>query len=243
MSQRDLVAELRAAHVVAPPEVRQRVRLIAAAAPAARGRLTWRRAFVVLVPVAAAVAAGIALGWPSPRHESAGVMQVDHGAVAKALAPRAALSTPYSPNRVQVVGETLSLQVESISSSVKAAVRVVTSLGGYAASVHAQTAGRNGTADLTLKVPRANLQQAVTELSALGTITGEHVDVGDRTAALNATDRLIARLQAQRAALRAQNAPAGQIAALTTRIEGLQRQEAAVRRAAHYATLQVHLGT
>ncbi len=33
MSQRDLVAELRAAHVEAPPEVRERVRLIAAAAP------------------------------------------------------------------------------------------------------------------------------------------------------------------------------------------------------------------
>src|SRR2546423_816810 len=46
MSQRDLVAELRAAHVDAPPEVRERVRLIAAGAPAPPRRITWRRSLV-----------------------------------------------------------------------------------------------------------------------------------------------------------------------------------------------------
>src|SRR5215813_6822554 len=55
MSQRDLVAELRAAHVEAPSEVRERVRLIAAGAPAPPRRITWRRALVVVVPVAAAI--------------------------------------------------------------------------------------------------------------------------------------------------------------------------------------------
>jgi hypothetical protein len=83
----------------------------------------------------------------------------------------------------------------------------------------------------------------VTRLSALGTITFEHVDVTDRTVSLNAAHRLIARLQKQLAALRAQNAPAAQIAAVTHRIESLQRNEAATRRSAHYATVSLHLST
>ena len=43
MSQRDLVAELRAARVVAPPEVRERVRLIARSAAPPRRMFTRRR--------------------------------------------------------------------------------------------------------------------------------------------------------------------------------------------------------
>src|SRR5437016_2596751 len=59
MSQRDLVAELRAARIEAPSAVRERVRLIAAADAAPPRRLTWRRALVVALPVAAAVAAAV----------------------------------------------------------------------------------------------------------------------------------------------------------------------------------------
>ena len=67
MSQRDLVAELRDARIAAPPEVRERVRLIAAARHDRRGRrrFTWRRALVLAVPVAAAIAAAIVFTRPS----------------------------------------------------------------------------------------------------------------------------------------------------------------------------------
>ena len=55
MSQRDLVAELRAARVAAPPQVRERVRLIAATAELVPPRrFLRRRSLVLLVPVAAA---------------------------------------------------------------------------------------------------------------------------------------------------------------------------------------------
>ena len=49
MSQRDLVAELRAARIEAPSEVRARVRLIAAAdtTPVRRRAFTWRRTLIV----------------------------------------------------------------------------------------------------------------------------------------------------------------------------------------------------
>src|SRR4051794_39116571 len=60
MSQLDLVAELRAHRPVAPVELRERVRDLAATAPAPKRRFTWRRALVVAIAVAglAAVAGG-----------------------------------------------------------------------------------------------------------------------------------------------------------------------------------------
>ena len=62
MSQPELIAVLREARPVAPPELRERVRLIAAeAAVPPRRRVTWRRAAVVLVPVAAAIVAAVVL--------------------------------------------------------------------------------------------------------------------------------------------------------------------------------------
>src|SRR5438876_36394 len=100
-----------------------------------------------------------------------------------------------------------------------------------AAAAHASTAGRAASADLTLKVPRAHVAQAISRLSALGTIVGEQVDVQDAQAGLNATTLRIARLQRQLADLRAEtvqtDAVKQQIAALTARIEALQRQQAA----------------
>lgn len=245
MSQRDLVAELRAARVEAPPQVRARVRLVAAAAPAPPRRLTWRRALTIAVPVAAAVAAAAVVfaTRPASNHNAADTERlVQHGAAASV--PQAkAFAVPQTPTRAQSLGETLSLRVHDVSDSVKRAVQITVSLGGYTTSVHAATNGPHGSADLTLKVPRAQLQEAVTRLSQLGTITAEHLDVIDRQAGLNTTDRLIARLQKQLATLRAQQAPAAQIAALTHRIETLQRQEAAIRRNARYATIKLHLAT
>jgi hypothetical protein len=249
MSQRDLVAELRAARVEAPPEVRDRVRLIAAAAPAPPRRFTWRRALVVAVPVAGAIAASIVFTRPSSQ-PSATPTVVEHALAGSARSAPASpngagtdLAVPSAKQRVQVVGTTLSLRTRDVSDGVKRAVRIVTSLGGYPVAVHADTEGRVATANLTLKVPRAHVQEAMSRLAQLGTIVSENVDVQDRTAGLNATDRRIARLQKRLAGLRAANAPKEQVEALTTRIQALQRSEAATRRAAHYATIDLHLET
>jgi hypothetical protein len=231
MSQRDLVAELRAARVEAPAEVRERVRLIAAAAPGRPARrITRRRALVVAVPVAAAVAATLVVTRPSHRGQTVSpsvrsAPAVVHGSNAGA---QKALPVPSTPQRVQVVGTALFLRTRDVSGGVKRAVRIVAALGGYPASIHAETHGDAATADLTLKVPRRHVQQAMTRLAQLGTIVAENVDVQDRTASLNATDRTIARLQKRLAALRAAKAPQQQIDA---------------RRAASYATVDLHLET
>lgn len=245
MSQRDLVAELRTVRVAAPPQVRERVRLIAAeATPPERSRFTWRRALVVAVPVAAAIAASIVFTRPSS-HTAAVPPPVERAAVAHGeadhLAPtfQKSFAVPASPKRVQTVATTLAIRVPQISDAVKRAVAVVTSLGGYPTSVHADTHGSQGTATLTLKVPRTNLQRAITRLSQLGTITAEDVQIADRQAGLNTDARTIAGLQKQLAA----TTDPKQRAALTVRIERIQRKDAAARRAAHYATLHLSLAT
>ena len=262
MSQRDLVAELRSARIGAPADVRARVRLIAAAdTTRTRPTFTWRRALVLAVPVAAAIGAAIVLTRPS--HGPPVAVPVERGiGTARRRIPSAtqgkASSTPAVPaplapapsaTRVQRYGAYLALRVadpDAVSAGVKRALRITRSLGGYAGSVHATTTGTAGSADLTLRIPRTNVQEAIARLSALGTITAEQVDVQDLQTGLNTTDRTIARLQRQLAALRSQPPSAVntiRIAALVRQIQGLQRAEAATIRTARYATIRLHLGT
>jgi hypothetical protein len=265
MSQRDLVAELHGARIPAPAHVREQVRQIVAGAPAAPRRFTWRRALVVAVPAFAAVAAVVLITRPGSEQTATPTapvelqaQQAQHGAAAKSfgtpatgtgVATRDALAPAPAPGRVSRYGAFLSLRVESangVSNGVKRALQVATSLGGFSTSVHASTEGKAATADLTLRIPRAHIQEAISRLSALGTITGEQVDVQDLTSKLNATDRTIERLQKQLATLRAEtqtDSVRAKIAAVTAHIVRLQREQATTVRAAHYATVQLHLET
>jgi uncharacterized protein DUF4349 len=242
MSQRDVLAELRTARVEAPAELRTRVRLIAAQAPPPR-RVTRRR-LVLALPALAAVAAVAVAVVVSTRPSAPRVV---HGAVFRAAAqpaPGVAIAPP--PGRVVRYGVSLRLRVAAVSDAVKRALHVTATLGGYPVSVHVTTRPHAGAAQLVLRVPRAHVQQAITRLSALGTIVGEQVDLQDLQAGLNATDRTIARLQRELAQLRAQpqtDAVKRQIAALTARVVALQRREAATRRAAHYATVRLALAS
>jgi hypothetical protein len=258
MSQRDLAAELRAARVPAPEHVREHVRLIAASATPPPRRLTWRRALVVALPAAAAIAAAVIVTRPASEHQATPTVlrgdvattQAQHGAAAPQTKERAAgLAPAPSQTRAQTYGASMSLRIptgKGVSDGVKRALSITSSLGGYPVAVHASSSATGASADLTLKVPRSKVGQAITRLSALGTIVGEQVDVQDAQAGLNATDRLIARLQKQLAELRAQeqtDVVKQRIAALTARIQTLQRQQAAKLRATRYATIRLHLAT
>ena len=259
MSQRDLAAELRSARITAPPQVRERVRLIAAADSTRTSRFTWKRALVVGLPVAAAIAAVIVVSRPTPEKT------VNHGEIATL---RSAITTPQSadtgvargaaksfapiaptPGRVQRYEASLSLRVssvEAVSTAVQRALHIAQSLGGYPVNVDAGSRAQSASADLTLKVPRAHVREAVARLSQLGTITAEHLDIQDLEAGLNATDRTLARLQRTLATLRAgeqTTAVQKQIASLSNRIVSLQRAKASTLRTAHYATVSLHLAT
>jgi Domain of unknown function (DUF4349) len=262
MSQRDLVAELRGSRIAAPAELRAHVRSIAAAgAPASSNRFTWRRALVVALPAAAAIAAVLVVTRPDDNQTAVSgasdqaTVRAEKSLAAPPIAQSGSvggatrLAPQATPGRIQQYGAYLALRVPTpngVSDGVKRALRIATSLGGYPTSVHASSHGKAASADLTLKVPRTHVQAAITRLSALGTITSEQVDVQDVQAGLNATDRTIARLQSRLATLRAAEQTdevKATIAALTARIQRLQRDEAAKIRAAHFATISLHLQT
>ena len=253
MSQRDLVAELRAAHVEAPPEVRERVRLIAAAAPAPPRRITWRRAFVVAVPIAAAIAATVVFTRPAitsrRRIQLTGNEARDRsGELRRPTAPRRrSRSRPRRPAS-RPTTPTLSLRVEharDVSDGVKRALQIATSLGGYSASVRAETHGSRAVADLKLKIPVRTCSRRWRSCRSSGRSRRERVDRRQDGARMQPTARSRASRSSSRScAHEAQTAENDRrIAALVTRIERLQRGEATTRRTAHYATVDLHLET
>src|SRR4051794_22518976 len=108
MSQPDLAHVLRDARPLAPSELRERVRLVAArAAPPRRRLVTWRRAVLVAVPVAIAVVAGVLATRPS--HQQAEL----HGeAVAQRTAGTGATrdSIAHAPARPALAPNTKRIQ-------------------------------------------------------------------------------------------------------------------------------------
>lgn len=255
MSQRDLARTLRDARPVAPPELRDRVRLVAAhAAPPRRQLVTWRNALVVAAVVAAAVVAGVLATRPA---HHVGQQSVTGEAVQRAAVPGVASARAHTslatlqPNtkRIQRYSTSLELRVRdaaTLSDASKRAVAIAHALGGYEQRVDVNAARTAGYASIVLRIPKVHVQEAVRRLTALGTIMSENVQVQDLQGQVNATDRLIARLQKQLAALRLQPQDAQteqRVAALTNRIAALQRGRAATVRSAHYATVDLQLTT
>jgi hypothetical protein len=255
MSRRDLTAEIRASSTPVPSELRTRVQLLAASAPAPPRRVTWRRALVVALPVAAAVAAGVVLTRPS--HQSAKTLtRLQVPALRAAKSPPAGESTvpgsqfkasgvAPSPTRLQRYAASLTLHEPTgaaLSDATRRSQAIAVSLGGYANAVDVF----DGTAHLVLSVPRAHVQDALARIARLGTITAEQVHVQDLQSGVAAGDRTIARLQRQLRMLRAEPpSPAltRRIAQVTARIAALQRHQAATRRAAHFAQVNVTLSS
>jgi hypothetical protein len=255
MSQPDLARVLRDTRPMAPPELRERVRLVAAqATPPRRRPFTWRRALLVAVPVAIAVAAGVLATRPSERQAQSTppVYRKSIGAAVTQQTDHAlAANQPVAPNatRIQRYNTSLDLRVRDaadLSAASKRAVAIAHSLGGYEQRVSVETARASGFGEIVLRIPKAHVQEAVRRLTALGTIVSENVSVQDLTTEVNATDRLISRLQRQLAVLRAQVQDAQtqrRVAALTVRIEQLQRGRATTVRSTRYGTVDLRLTT
>ena len=262
MSQPDLARTLREARPVAPAELRERVRLVAAQASTPRRQLvTWRRALVAFVVVGAAVAAGVIATRPShhaaqpelvkqlvPLAPDNGATATDSASALKAGFGNGTALTP-SAKRLQQYSASLDLRVPTgaaVSSSTQRAIAIANSLGGYLAFVNVNTGGKTGYAEIRLRIPKQHVVEAVHRLSALGRVMSEKVRVQDLQAGVNATDRLITRLQTKLVTLRLQAQTTlvqRETASLTTQIERLQRGRSNTVRSAHYATVSVTLST
>jgi hypothetical protein len=258
MSQPDLVTQLRAARPSAPDELRERVRLISERAPQPRRRVSWRLGAVLAFAAALAITAAIVAtrgedqrpaaltqGSPPTAKRAAGAeadsLQTMQGRAAALPAP--------TVSRLQRYRAYLELRVKSsgaVSNVTQRALSITRSLGGYPLGIHVDARGRAGDGTLRLRVPRTKVQEAVTRLSALGTIVASNVRIADLQAQVGAKDRLIDRLQRRVRELRAHeqtNQVKRSIASLTKRIQTLQRQQAATLRDARYATVELHLTT
>ena len=191
-----LVEELRAIPTAAPSRLRDRVRGLGEPAPrrALVARAPLRRTFVLLAPacvvalVVAAVVHGVLSSRPNQGEFAAATARPRSHAAAIGSRPlrdplRSAILPSASPTRHQDYEADLRVRVpdyDALGRRTAAAMRIATDLGGFIASVEQSSAkGAPGEADLVLRVPVANVERAMIQLSALGTVLDQHVSIVD----------------------------------------------------------------
>jgi hypothetical protein len=196
----ELVRDLRALPTAASGEVRSRVRALGepSRAPTYWDRLrslSPRRSLLVLAPVCvlglviAAVVHGIVSSSGAQQQtalRSVGGGQLsspERDAVGGAGSKPTVLLPGPTPGRYQDYEAWMTVRVqdlEGLTDQTNEAMRVVRSYGGYVASVEqSTTAGQPGEADLVLRVPVAHVQDALVQLSRLGTVIERHLSVRD----------------------------------------------------------------
>src|SRR5436190_7612831 len=193
-----LVRDLRALPTAAPHEVRERIRGLGEPAlmPSVWDRLRslpLRRSLLVLAPVCvlglviAAVVHGIvtssgAQHWAAATTERAVPVPPQRDALGSAGSKTELVPGP-TPGRYQDYEAWMTVRVqdlESLTDQTNEAMRVVRSYGGYVASVEqSTTAGQPGEAVLVLRVPVARVQDALVQLSGLGTVDERHLSIRD----------------------------------------------------------------
>jgi uncharacterized protein DUF4349 len=270
MSQPDheaILDQIRASRIEVPPELRARVRTIAASTPpeAPRHTVSWRRITLVAVPAVVAVAAAVTLaagvldsGTQRPT-QAAGrerAATLSAGADQATPAPRAAgtgsADLPGKSGRAQRYEAELSLKVGDLSSATKRALRLTRGFHGYLRSVEYGSGAERGSATMTVRVPVGSVQRAIVEYSAIGQILDQHVSIEDVQPRV---DRRFRQMQAQRDAIARLQAklesssltPAertvleNRLVAARRGLVGLQRAQAALRRETSYATVSLDL--
>jgi hypothetical protein len=201
-SSPDLIHELRASRPTAAVHLRARVRELAAGQPARPRWASWRpirRGALIAVPAAVALAiaaagvVGLSRSGP-PAQESSAQRAAGNGSVHGELAPttkaQAQTGAPApafgaadaaTGPRAQRVSATLTVEVRdsnAVSRAAQDALDLTRSLGGYVVS-SSVTTGEQGNASLTVRVPVARVQDAITGLSRLGRIVSQQVTVDD----------------------------------------------------------------
>ena len=284
MTSAELITELQATRPAADGALRDRVRAIAAAEPVRRpspfarlSRYSLRRFALVAVPAMAVVLLAVAgvTGLLDSGSQPGGVEAIRNDLSSQsATVPRATPTREPAPQlkagtgaadaatpgpttgRAQRYSAQLTLSVKDIdalSDATQQALRITRDLGGYLVTASYATTD-SGTSSLTLKVPTANVQQAIVRLSDLGKIVGQQIQIDDLqgqvdalTKRENALRLQIARLSAR---LAATDLDAETRATLEARRDAARSELAKVRETnaqvaaeARYATIQLTLQT
>src|SRR6187551_1603843 len=236
-----LLNEIRATKPEAPSALRERVRALAAQEPARvpfLARFEWRR-LVLIAPAALVVAviAGSVIGLTRDDVQGGGEVTASGAAgtatttaTERAVPERGAFKwlavppatadsavVPPVPGQLQRYEAELRLRVddvEALSTATKRAQQIAIQHGGSVASLQYDAPAEGvGAAQITLRVPTARVQSAMSQLSQLGTIVGQRYGIDD--------------LQAQADSLQSQiEATQRQVAQLVARLQGTTLSDA-----------------
>jgi len=238
-----------------------------------RIRLPSRRGVLVVVPVAAALAitsAGV-LGLARSDGGGEAIRATDQsygqleaqGAASKATPERTAplgaadAATPSllvpgsiaTGDRAQRVTATMTVEVDDsdgVADSAQKAIALTQRLGGYVASSSVVT-GDDANAVLTLRIPAPRVQEAVSGLSALGTIVSQQVVTQDLQSDLNRLDRRERSVRAQIAVvlarLESESLTPAQTAALQARLGNLRSELRTLRKAIAGTSSEARMAT
>jgi hypothetical protein len=143
--------------------------------------------------------------------------------------------------------------VDALSDATQQALRITRDLGGYLVTVSYATSD-TGTASLTLKVPTAKVQDAITRLTGLGTIVSQQVQIDDlqgqvdeltrqETALLERIARLSARIAAPETDAETRATLQARRDAARAELSRVRTARAQVNAEARYATIQLNLQT
>ncbi len=223
MTSAEITRELRAARPVAPTALRARVLEGAAReavpVPSLLDRLRGRR-LLVAVPLAAslAIAAAVAIGVTRPetgRDASTAppgtvASESSAGGAGDALQgtptlPSAKAGTTAAQDRAQRITAFLSLRVadgDALSTATRDAIRITRTLGGYVIRSDV-SAGDDGAATISVRIPTARAQDAIAQLSELGAIAAQRVQAEDLQGSLDTLEADLVRLRTRLAAVRA----------------------------------------
>ncbi len=282
MTAAELTAQICAAKPIAPDGLRNRVRAIASAepAPAFRARLrvpSWRVPRLrILLPVAAATAvaaaAAVAFIHPGDRQQnvlsaakppaterskqSLGVDTTPSATDSATQSFKAATVPAPAAGRPTRYAAQLTISVKNgnaLSDATTRAQTIVRDLGGYVVNVSFASA-ESGNASLTLRVPTARVQDALTRLAALGRVVAQQAQIEDLQATLDQLARHAIVLRARithitalltdttltsvkRADLESQRA------ALQNALRSTRQSHESTSQDARYATIQLQLQT
>ncbi len=216
-----LARELRGASIGAPSGLRERVAEIGASAKP-RVRRPSRRLVAVLAVTTLVLAAGafaaflfntgrtasqnLGLAKPAARHTERTVPSVIEkhlsGQIEASTVPlgRPATLAPPLTDRARDIDMWIDLRVQDadkVSSASQDAVQITRELGGVVASSTVDTRGAQGRAQLTMRIPVRNLDDAVFRLTQLGTVTSQRTNTQDLEAPLDRVSRRIAEFRSK----------------------------------------------
>jgi hypothetical protein len=199
--------ELRNAAPPAPERLRGLVRSLPAATP--RYSLRFRPAISAAIVIVLAVGVGAAIldglsQDPAGHRSTANYSRApeparEHGAgQASRAAPGRAFESQLAPpitatSRLQKQDIAMRLRVDDLSGATQSAVRTTRRLGGFVAGADYATGSKEGNSRLAVRIPVANLQQAIASFSQLGTILSQHISVADLQTGLDRLDARIAK--------------------------------------------------